>query len=270
MAVFWVWLPVFLVSTMICESFAGERERKTLETLLASRLDDRTILFGKIAAAVGYGWGLALTCVGLGFITVNAVHAHGTPILLPAETVFAVVSISLLASGLIASAGVLMSLRSPTVRQAQQTMSLSLLVLFFGATFGLNSLPAAWKGSLLRTLAGGNVVATIIIVCVGLLGVYALLIRSVSLALQLADFGIFYCSLQAFAQGRDMYGPCTANVVTLGRVTAEGARNLNPTHAHLLWLPLWPVSSSSLRQIRLSSLLPVVTTVLGLALGRVP
>jgi len=32
---------------MICEYLRRERERKTLETLLASRLDDRTILFAR-------------------------------------------------------------------------------------------------------------------------------------------------------------------------------------------------------------------------------
>jgi ABC-2 type transport system permease protein len=178
MAVFSVWVPAFLVSTMICESFAGERERKTLETLLASRLDDRTILFGKIAAAVGYGWGIALASIGLGFITVNVFHAHGTLILLPAQTVFAVGSISLLASGLIASAGVLISLRAPTIRQAQQTMSLTLLGTLFGSVFGVNALPVAYKQWLLATFAGGNIAVTILSVCAALLALDAFMIAT--------------------------------------------------------------------------------------------
>src|SRR5687767_627257 len=37
------------------DAFAGERERHTLETLLASRLPDRAILLGKIAALLEYG-----------------------------------------------------------------------------------------------------------------------------------------------------------------------------------------------------------------------
>jgi ABC-2 type transport system permease protein len=175
-AVFWIWLPVFLVSSLICDSFAGERERKTLESLLATRLDDRTILLGKIGAAVGYGWGLALACVGLGFVTVNAVHAHGKPILLPSETVFAVVSISFLASALIASAGVLISLHAPTVRHAQQTMSLTLLGVFFGAAFGLGALPSAWKDSLARIFAGANLTAAIVTVCLALLALDVFLV----------------------------------------------------------------------------------------------
>ena len=41
-------LPLLLVGTAVPESFAGERERHTLPTLLASRLPDRAILFGKL------------------------------------------------------------------------------------------------------------------------------------------------------------------------------------------------------------------------------
>jgi len=159
-AVLWVWLPVFLVATMICESFAGERERKTLETLLASRLHDRTILFGKLAAAVGYGWGLAMSSLALGLITVNVVHGHGQLILLPASTVVLVGVVSLLASALAASAGVLISLRAATVRQAQQTLSLSLLGLMFGGIFGLHALPATWKFWLARTFSGAILLTT--------------------------------------------------------------------------------------------------------------
>ncbi|MGO9094551.1 MAG: ABC transporter permease [Bryobacteraceae bacterium] len=159
-SVVWIWLPVFLVATMICESFAGERERKTLETLLASRLDDRTILFGKLAAAVGYGWGLAMSSLVLGLITVNVVHSHGPLITLPAATVLLVAAFSLLASTLAASAGVLISLRASTVRQAQQTLSLSLLGLMFGGLFGIQALPAAWKIWLARTLSGATLLTT--------------------------------------------------------------------------------------------------------------
>jgi ABC-type Na+ efflux pump permease subunit len=41
---------------MITDSIAGERERQTLETLLASRLPDRAILLGKVAAITLLGW----------------------------------------------------------------------------------------------------------------------------------------------------------------------------------------------------------------------
>jgi ABC-type transport system involved in cytochrome c biogenesis ATPase subunit len=52
-ALAWSWVPMFLVMTVIADAFAGERERHTLETLLASRLSDGAILFGKMGAAIG-------------------------------------------------------------------------------------------------------------------------------------------------------------------------------------------------------------------------
>jgi len=54
-------LPLMLVGTAVPESFAGERERHTLPTLLASRLPDCAILFGKMGAPARYT--LGLTCV---------------------------------------------------------------------------------------------------------------------------------------------------------------------------------------------------------------
>ena len=53
---FSVVIPLGLVIAVICDSFAGERERHTLETLLASRLPDSAILFGKMGAAMAFGW----------------------------------------------------------------------------------------------------------------------------------------------------------------------------------------------------------------------
>jgi ABC-2 type transport system permease protein len=73
----WAWVPYLLVSGVVADSIAGERERHTLETLLASRLSDTAILFGKIAAAVLYGWGLTLISALVSMIVINLVHGHG-------------------------------------------------------------------------------------------------------------------------------------------------------------------------------------------------
>src|SRR5437868_8293881 len=45
----WI-LPMVSISLTV-DAFAGERERRTLETLLASRLSDEAILFGKLATS---------------------------------------------------------------------------------------------------------------------------------------------------------------------------------------------------------------------------
>ena len=67
----WSWFPILLVISVVTNSFAGERERNTLETLLASRLSDKAILFGKITASVLYGWGIGLISNLVAVITVN-------------------------------------------------------------------------------------------------------------------------------------------------------------------------------------------------------
>ena len=54
-------LPGLIVLGSVCDAFAGERERHTLETLLASRLSNESLLAGKIAVNVLYGWDLALS-----------------------------------------------------------------------------------------------------------------------------------------------------------------------------------------------------------------
>jgi len=46
-----VMAALLIVMSIVPDSFAGERDRATLETLLASRLPDRAILLGKVAAA---------------------------------------------------------------------------------------------------------------------------------------------------------------------------------------------------------------------------
>lgn len=145
-----VMLPVMLILAVIADSFAGERERHTLETLLASPLSDRAILFGKIAAAVGWGWGISMLSLLLGLITVNLKYGQGKLLLFSAPTAVGVALGSLLAGIFMASAGVLVSLRASTVRQAQQTLSMSFLVLIFGGVFGVRALPREWLLSLSR------------------------------------------------------------------------------------------------------------------------
>jgi hypothetical protein len=51
------WVPFVSTAHVVADSFAGERERHTLETLLASRLSNQAILFGKVCTAVSYRMG---------------------------------------------------------------------------------------------------------------------------------------------------------------------------------------------------------------------
>ena len=156
----WVWFPFLLVSGVIADSFAGERERHTLETLLASRLSNKAILFGKVAAAISYGWGLSMTCMLLGLITVNIVHGKGQILMYRWEIGLATIVLSLLVASLSSSLGILVSLRASTVRQAQQTFSLAFM-LFFIPMMLLPVLPQAWQGRLMMWVVNSNFSAII-------------------------------------------------------------------------------------------------------------
>jgi ABC-2 type transport system permease protein len=127
----WLWLPFLMVSNVVADTIAGERERHTLETLLASRLSDTAILLGKIASAVAYGWGITLAGILAGLITVNVTSRAGKLLLFSPEIAVGLVALTFLSALLSAGLGVLISLRAATVRQAQQTMGLVGFIPFF-------------------------------------------------------------------------------------------------------------------------------------------
>jgi ABC-2 type transport system permease protein len=144
-AFYWGWVPLMLVGSAVADSFAGERERHTLETLLASRLPDRAILLGKMAAAISYGWGLVLLMLVLSLVTVNLTARTGPLLLFGWRFAIGAPLLALLGSGLAATAGVLISLRAQTVRQAAQTLNVGVLLLIFIPVLGMQALPEAWQ-----------------------------------------------------------------------------------------------------------------------------
>jgi ABC-2 type transport system permease protein len=117
-----VFIPMMMVGMTIPESFAGERERHTLETLLASRLTDRAILFGKVAVSVGYAWGITLMLLLVSLVMVNITYWDGQVLFFTPIMTLANVAISLLLASLVAGIGVLISLRASTVQEAQQSL----------------------------------------------------------------------------------------------------------------------------------------------------
>jgi len=126
---FWSWIPYILVSGITADTFAGERERHTLETLLASRLSDRAILFGKLGTVILYGWGLTLITILVNLVTVNIAFWPGHILFYPAPLFGLILLISLQVAFFTAGLGVIISLRSTTARAAQQTMSVLMFAL---------------------------------------------------------------------------------------------------------------------------------------------
>src|SRR5437763_6979352 len=72
-----LWIPFFVLISFIGDAIAGERERHTLETLLASRMPDRAILLGKVIVTVGYTWGMSIIALLLGAVSANLFNKNG-------------------------------------------------------------------------------------------------------------------------------------------------------------------------------------------------
>lgn len=125
----WSWLPLAMSAGLVADTFAGERERDTLEALLASRLPDRAIVLGKVAAVASYGWVVTLVCWLAGWITVRLAYdaAFSSAVPHPTFVLAWPIVLSGLAAFLVACIGVLISLRAQSVRQAQQLMSVAML-----------------------------------------------------------------------------------------------------------------------------------------------
>lgn len=145
------WLPLLFTMSLIADSIAGERERHTLETLLASRLSDRAILFGKVGAVVVYA--LALTVLGAlaGALTVN-LQVPGVGFY-PLVNFAGLVVFCLLAALTIGGIGVLVSLHSDSVRQAYQRMSLGFFVIWLPLILGPQFMPEQWKVQIMQFFA---------------------------------------------------------------------------------------------------------------------
>ncbi|MGA7303369.1 MAG: hypothetical protein WBW88_00785 [Rhodothermales bacterium] len=121
-------VAVLAVIIVVPESFAGERERHTLETLLATRLGDASILFGKLGIAVAFSMILVFLVLVLGLITANIFHWQGTLLLYTADNLTIILTISLLMSVFVGALGVMISLGAETVQEATQTLAGVVLV----------------------------------------------------------------------------------------------------------------------------------------------
>jgi ABC-2 type transport system permease protein len=132
MLAYWPLLASGMVSTLIADAFAGERERHTLESLLATRLSDTAILVGKVLAAVAYGLLFTFANIVTGYLvlTVKSFGQGFVPI--PFQQLLTIAALVILACAALSGIGVFISLRASTVRQAQQTLGIIMMVLLMG------------------------------------------------------------------------------------------------------------------------------------------
>jgi ABC-2 type transport system permease protein len=122
--------PAILLVNYAADTFAGERERHTLETLLASRLSDAAILLGKVGAIVGFGWGLILLSQALAVVALNIAHGNGRLIFFAPEIGVALVVMGGVLPLLLTTVGILVSMTAPTVRSAGQRIMVPFLAIY--------------------------------------------------------------------------------------------------------------------------------------------
>ncbi len=152
-------MAMAMVIAFIADSFAGERERGTLESLLATRLSDEAILYGKLLAPAAFSWSLGVGMLLLAALTLN-LAGKVEPVAFYSATIFLYgLLFALLTAGLASGVGVLVSLRASSVRQAQQNLGLGLMVLFFIPSFGIPLAPKAWRQPLFEYFRGLDLMA---------------------------------------------------------------------------------------------------------------
>jgi ABC-2 type transport system permease protein len=123
-----VLLPALVVAITVPASMAGERERKTLPTLLASRLPDAAILYGKLIVPVVLGIVAMVAVLIVGLVAANVASWDGgfrfydPVVIVPDLVIGSQVAVAA------AAGGVAISLRARRVQDAQQTLTLMMLL----------------------------------------------------------------------------------------------------------------------------------------------
>ena len=152
MLAYWPLLSSGMVSTLIADAFAGERERHTLETLLATRLSDTSILLGKVLAAILYGLLFTFANILVGVVTLSIKHLGDGIQAPPALHIGYMLLLVTLACSTLAGIGVFISLKAATVRQAQQTLGIIMMVLFIGPVLFVQFLDSEGRVSMASRL----------------------------------------------------------------------------------------------------------------------
>ena len=125
----WTVFPMVFISTMVTDSFAGERERHTLESLLATRLSDRAIFYGKVFAPVILIWSAIQIWMLTGAVVVNVIEWNGTIQFFTLPTLVIGLLICFVSGTFMSTIGSLISLYAETVKIAQTRFGMAFLIL---------------------------------------------------------------------------------------------------------------------------------------------
>lgn len=121
--------PAAIASMIAADAFAGERERRTLETLLATPAPEMAIFLGKTLCAVSVAF--LVSCVSfICALLVANLHLGPTSLSLAAGTSVIVGSVA--AALFTSSVAVAISSRVDVARSAQQMASMAAIAFVFG------------------------------------------------------------------------------------------------------------------------------------------
>ena len=143
-----LWIPFFVIISFIGDAIAGERGGAYLENLLAGPHARSSDLAGESNSYCPLCLGHGRAQFILGLVLVDLFRTQGDWMFYPLDLFVDALVLILLASVLAASAGVLISLKVATVRQAQQILSIGTIVFVFGIVFILQAIPANVVSSL--------------------------------------------------------------------------------------------------------------------------
>ncbi|MFN8025008.1 MAG: ABC transporter permease subunit [Acidimicrobiia bacterium] len=133
------------VLTSVPDSFAGERDHRTLETLLATRLSAEAILLGKLLASVAIATALGTVAIILSVIASDVGTAvHGDPgdaVSIPWLQMVLGVLLAALVSFALGNVGILVALRASSAMVAMRELGLGLAGIAIGVSIGVHALP---------------------------------------------------------------------------------------------------------------------------------
>ncbi|GAC1546866.1 MAG: hypothetical protein NVS2B9_13950 [Myxococcales bacterium] len=138
--------PSMLAAGVAADAFAGERERRTIETLLATPLRARSIFLGKLATALCFALGVSAASLLSAVVTANLARRMPVPFVPPLLVLAGVLGGALSASLLTSAIAIHISSRVAVARSVQQIMPMVCMGLVGATAFVLDRLgiPLEW------------------------------------------------------------------------------------------------------------------------------
>jgi ABC-2 type transport system permease protein len=139
-------IPGVAAASMAADAFAGERERRTLETLLATPVSEAVLLAGKTLASIVFGGSVGF--LGLLAATATVRSMSGAPFVPSLLQIAGALGAAFASSALMAAAAIVVSMLVPVARATQQIISVGTMVVYA-------ALAVAW-GALHLAVTWGN------------------------------------------------------------------------------------------------------------------